>query len=75
MTSFAAVLAINADAKRMPRMKEAYFTYDDGDAGAQGQQLELDGLYEDVGDKFDGSDPRPGRKTRQVQPKGKFLKL
>ena len=53
----------------MPPMKEVYFTYDDTATGVQ-DQVELEELYEDVGNKLEGSSTRPYKRTQKASPEG-----
>ena len=51
-------------------MKEEYYSYDDTAAGVQCQELELDDLYEDVGNKLDDYSPCPVKRFQKASPDG-----
>ena len=70
MTNYLEVLTISTNAERMPRMKEEYYSYDDTAAGVQCQELELDDLYEDVGNKLDDYSPCPVKRFQKASPEG-----
>ena len=53
-------------------MKEEYFAYDDDGSGVKRQELEVDDIYEDVGNKFDDSNTRPVKRTQKATSKRKL---